>query len=448
MNLSPQRLAGLLNGLPAARRYWVAYSGGLDSQVLLHALAGLRPELPAELHAIHIHHGLQPHATRWAEHCRATCAALQIPFSLHRLDLRPAKGESLEAVAREARYAVFQERMGPGELLLTAHHRDDQAETVLLQLLRGSGPSGLAAMPALAPFGPGWIARPLLDLARSELEGYARHHHLVWVEDDSNRDTRFDRNFLRQRVIPLLRERWPALDRTLGRSARHCAEAQGLIDGLAERALRPLLDPRGGLQLEGLLALPPAEGRAVLRHWIKGRGLPLPDTAHLDRILVEMAGAAPGRHPLVHWPGAEVRRYRGRLHLGPPLARLDPDWETAWDGRTPLRLPAGLGVLYAEIGSGGIPLQRWKAGCPRVRLRRPGDRCQGADGQGSDLTKRFQALGIPPWLRGRLPVIELNGQMAAVADLWLCRVLAGGEGEGVRLRWERGDDFNESRVKG
>ncbi len=440
MSFSPERLLKILSDLPAASRYWVAYSGGLDSQVLLHALAALRPRIEAELRAVHINHGLQPEADEWAARCEAFCAQQRIPISVVRVKAAAAKGESPEAAAREARYRALAELMETGDILFTAQHQDDQAETVLLQLLRGSGPSGLAAMPACSLFSPGYLARPLLQFSRLQLADYAGRQGLSWVEDASNSDTSFDRNFLRREVIPLLRTRWPALGRTLSRSARHCGDAQRLIDTLAQEALDGLLDTgEGSLELPGLAALPPAEGRAVLRTWIRNRGFSLPDTSRLDRILQEMTTAREDRNPLVHWPGAELRRFRGRLYLGSPRPDLDPATVLEWDGRTPLELPAGLGRLCSEQGPDGISPVLWEGGRIQIRFRTGGERCRPrAGGKTRDLKKLLQEFDIPPWERERIPLILIDGRLVAVADLLLCEAFQTGEGEqGIRLRWER-----------
>ncbi len=450
MDFTRDRLLQTLSTLPDVSHYRVAYSGGLDSQVLLHALASRRSELPAPLQAIHIHHGLQPDADHWAEQCRAYCREQQIPLTLVECDVKVGKGESLEAAARDARYHAFREQMGDGDILLTAHHCDDQAETVLLQLLRGSGLRGLSAMPFLAPFGPGYLARPLLDFSRAQLAAYAAGEGLEWAEDASNRDIAYDRNFLRQQVLPLLVGRWPALGRTLSRSARHCAEAQRLIDEMAQADLDLLRSGEGeyqrapasitsSLSLTGLGQLPPPRARAVLRAWIRESDYRLPDTARLDRLLREMTEAAADRNPMIHWAGVEARRYRDRLYLMPPLPAFDESSIIEWDGETSLQLPSGLGLLTIEKGKEGIDRQRWLSGRIRVRFRSGGECCRPAShARNRPLKKLFQEEGIPPWLRARIPLITIDDQLAAVAGLWLCEPFRATKGEdGILIRWER-----------
>ncbi len=443
MLFSPERLLEILDRLPETGRYLIAYSGGRDSHVLLHALCLLRDRLPASLEAVHIDHGLQPESGRWAAHCVQVCRDLQVPCKTIALELKTVKGKSTEAIARSARYQAIIDLMLSGDTLLTAHHQDDQAETVLLQLLRGAGPAGLSAMPEVAAFGPGYQARPLLGFSRVNLEAYAREHRLNWVEDPSNRDPRFDRNYLRNEVMPGLTRRWPSLGRTLSRSARHCAEAQGLINGMAAGDLSGLLDDETGtLSTDGLLELPKPRARAVLRAWIRHRGFELPDTGRLDRIFGEMAGAARDRNPLVHWSGVEVRRYRNRLYLREPPGTVDPDLEIDWDLARPLTLPAGMGVLHLELEPFCLPEGHDHVG--KVRFRPKGERVKPAGRPVSQSFKNFfQQRAVPPWERGRIPLLYLSGELAAVADLCVCEPSNGGWVPGrMQLIWQRSPETN------
>ncbi len=432
MGFSPQRLLPILERLPQPPCYWVAFSGGLDSTVLLHALAGLRRQLPAPLQAVHLDHGLQAGSVRWAAHCRGLCRELDLPLAERSLGLQPRPGASIEAEAREARLTAFRAIIAPGDLLLTAQHRDDQAETLLLQLLRGSGLSGLAAMPALAELPPGYLARPLLGFTRGELRDYAEDHKLRWVEDPSNAETGFDRNY---RVLPLLAERWPAYARTLSRSARHCAEAQGLIDHLAERDFSRV---RGGrpatLSVSALVALDAPLCRALLRRWIRERGFSAASSRRLDRIIHELLGAAPDRSPVVEWPGAEVRRYRDDLFLLTPLSeppRGDPiDWNTGLE----LELPAGLGILRITRPA---PDAAPPPASLQVRFGVVGARC-GMFGRGGrkSLKKVFQEHGVPDWVRPYVPLLYLNEELAAVGGFCRCAVGERGGPLPLQVVWE------------
>jgi len=447
MSFSQAALLRQLQDLPPAPRYWVAYSGGRDSHVLLHAMAGLRGRYPAELRAVHTDHALHPEASAWGEHCRRVCAELGVSLELLRLNLCRRSGESLEALARNARYRAFSGVLGPGDLLLTAHHQDDQAETLMLQLLRGSGPSGLAAMPSLAELTPGRLGRPLLGFSRDQLAVYARQEGLAWIEDPSNGESGFDRNFLRHEVFPVLLRRWPRLSKTLARSARHCAEAQSLIDQLARSDLRAARDDRPGvLSLATLRELPPSRCRALLRHWFREQGFQVPDTARMGRILGEVLSAAGDRMPRVHWEGAEVRRYRGGLYLLRPLPPHDPGLRLDWDGISPLRLPAALGVLGTRPSrGGGIDAELWRPSALQVGFRRGGERCRPAGRKHTrSLKTLLQEHGVVPWMRDRIPLVFLHGKLAAVGDLWVCeefRARAGGDG--LELCWDRREYWSE-----
>lgn len=424
--LQPESLAAAL-AETVGGRFWIAYSGGLDSHVLLHAVTGLRDRLRLDLGAVHIHHGLQPDADAWAAHCAAVCADLDVPLEVRRVAARHAAGESPEAVARAARYAAFRALLQPGDALATAQHRDDQAETLLLALLRGAGVHGLAAMAPVAPFGSGRLLRPLLHVPRAALVDYAREHGLSWIEDPSNADTRFDRNRLRHLVIPPLRARWPALDRTLSRSAAHCAEAAGLLDELADELLAGLGTaadaghtlrwalPRA-LSVAGLRRLSAPRQRLVLRRWLLRRGFPPPDADRLRRITTEVLEAGADRQPLVAWPGCEVRRHRDALHALPPLPEppapgtcLLPD-----PAVRSLALPPPLGTLSWVQDDTAMRAQvSVHFGVAGLRCARPGR-------PAADLKALFQEAGVPAWLRPQVPLLCLDGALAGIGGVRIC----------------------------
>jgi len=292
----------------------IALSGGVDSVALLQAAREVAARHPGlQLRALHVDHGLQPQSGEWAASCRELCGRLAIPFEVLELKLVPRKGESVEAEARSERYAALSAALEPGECLLTAHHADDQLETVLLQLFRGAGVAGLAAMPPSAALGPGLHLRPLLQASREEIVEFAKLRGLEWIDDPMNTESRFDRSYLRHEVLPSIIQRWPAAARTVGRSARHLAEAQGLLEALAEIDASRYLDNEGTLAVAGLLQLPHARRVNVLRWWIVRQGLGLPSTARLESIIRDVLPARPDAHPVVTWPTGEVRRRKGRL---------------------------------------------------------------------------------------------------------------------------------------
>jgi len=323
-------------------------------------------------------------------------------------------------------------------MLLTAHHQDDQAETLLLQLLRGSGVAGLAAMAPVKTFAQGWHARPLLDFSRAQLKEYAVARELSWIDDPSNFDTSLERNHLRQRVMPLLHERNPAIAATLSRSARHFAEAAELLEELAKTdqpAARG--GSKGTLSVSALLSLAPSRQRNLLRHWIRAAGFRLPDTCHLQRICDEVLPAAPDSTPLVQWSGAEVRRYRDDLFLMAPLPPV-PAGAIPWDLSAPLLLPNDAGTLTARLAEGaGLSAERLAGQRVEVRFRTGGEECRPAGRRETHaLKKLLQEQGVPPWERERLPLLFAEGALAQVGNLWRCEPYAAQPGEtGIVIDW-------------
>jgi tRNA(Ile)-lysidine synthase len=359
VSLDPERLLAILRGFETPTiwptRYLVGLSGGLDSVVLLHALAASREHLDIPLAAVHVDHGLHPDSGRWARDAQRFARSLGTGFELVPATVRASGGP--EAAARAARYEALEAAMRPGDWLIFAHHQDDQAETLLLNLLRGSGPDGLGAMPALRAFGPGWLARPLLDMSRAQLEAYAAGAGLRWNDDPSNRDIVFDRNYLRHEVLPALKARWPDAAGRLSRSAALHGEASGLLKAMADRTLAELGEVPGRLPATGFFRLPPVARASVLRRAVERAWLPqLPGTA-LAQILSTMRDAREDTNPVVRWPGGECRRYRAQLYLLPALpepafadCRLRP-------GEV-LGLGAGFGTLALEMSDEGASTRR------------------------------------------------------------------------------------------
>ena len=431
---SPRQLLVILQRLPACRQYWLAYSGGRDSHVLLHALAMLRSELTASLQVVHIDHGLHRQSSSWSRHCQAVCETLQLPLLIRRVHADTADGESPEAAARRARYAMLASLLPAGDVLLTAHHQDDQAETLLLQLLRGAGPHGLAAMPELKSFADGFLARPLLDFSRNELQAYADHHALQWIDDPSNDEHSFSRNYLRHQVMPVLQARWPASARTISRSARLCGDAAGLLDELAAQDLSAITYG-DGVSISSLRELSPTRQRNVLRYWCISHSLPLPGEVHIHQIQQQMTAPADGA-PMVCWPGAEVRRYQDCWYIMPPLSTLDTTTVLKWDMQSPLVLPHGqLSATRTETGD-GLAAEYVDQGIT-VRFRRGGERWPMANGRHQALKKILQQREVVPWLRNRLPLIFVNDELAAVADRMVSDRYSARTGQtAIRLSWQ------------
>lgn len=443
-------LEGLSRETPMSG-WCVALSGGVDSVVLLNALVTLRRGSArwrnVALRAIHVNHGLRPEARAWARHCRALCRALDVPLSVRRVTVADLAGRSLEAEARRARYAALGRGLRRHEWLLTAHHEDDQLETQLLQWMRGAGVAGLAAMPPLAAFGRGALVRPLLGETRATLETWARARRLVWVDDDSNVDVRFDRNYLRSQVIPTLRARWPAATTVAARSAAHLREAREMLEALAQMDLASLGAEARSIEIAALAMLSPARQRNVLRHWLHREGLVPPDAVHLERIRSELPAARADANPFVSWAGGEVRRFRGRLYalaaIGAEVGARSRDgarrnWN--WRRRKRFELGAGAGTLrlvadrHGSIDARSLPPQLW------VGTRRGGERLAIKPGGARQTLKELlRSSAVPPWERERLPILYDGAQSAAVvavADLFVAAAhLAHGDATPARSRF-------------
>jgi tRNA(Ile)-lysidine synthase len=420
------------DALPADACVLVGYSGGLDSTVLLHLLARQLP--PGRLRALHVHHGLHADADAWARHCEDTCAELGMALDVVRVQVVRDAGTGLEAAARDARHAAFADALREGEVLALAHHRDDQAETFLLRALRASGVDGLAAMRGWRPYAEGFLWRPLLVQPRALLLEWARQQGLRWIEDASNADTDLDRNFLRQRVLPLLRERWPHVDAMFARSAALAAETVELLDAEDARALEALRGAEPAtLSVPGLLSLPAPWRARVLRRWIARCGLPPLPAQGVARIECDLLHAAPDAGANFAWAGACVRRWRGLLHADVAAPSLPHEWEVTWNGAAPLPLPDGATLSLHGAAAFEQPL--------RVRARRGGERIVLPGRSHSHALKHvLQDRGVPPWQRTRLPLlVDAEGCVLAAGDLVLAADFAEWlQAHGARLQWWRG----------
>jgi tRNA(Ile)-lysidine synthase len=415
-------------------RLVIAYSGGLDSEVLLHALAELRASFGAELLALHVDHGLQQESQAWSEHCASRASELGVEFRLLQVEVDVHSGRGTEAAAREARYAAFRSQVLHGDWLLSAHHKDDQAETLLLNLLRGSGPAGLAGIGEVQPFGPAWLVRPLLSYSRDELRQYADAHDLAWIDDPSNEDRRFDRNYLRHEVFPVLRARWPDASSRLRQSAILAGDAALLLDQLADNDLKNLGSRADRLSLSGLSALDTERQRNVLRYAIRELGLPPVPASALHSIVSDLLPAREDAQPLVQWDGAEARRYRDRVYLLPQGVESEV-------ARTPrfvaghIELGPGMGVIRLEPGAdNGLSEDVVEAGL-EVRTRTGGEEIKAA-GQShtKKLKKLLQEEGVVPWMRDRLPLVYSGERLVAVGDLWVAADAA--SSPGTAIHWD------------
>lgn len=435
-SLANHLLQRLIDLEPADRpvRYLVAFSGGLDSTVLLHALWSERARHRTPIVAVHVNHALQADAGRWQAHCRRFADDLGIELVERTIDVPANDPRGIEAAARERRYRVLAELSRAGDHVLTAHHEDDQAETLLLNLMRGSGPAGLAGIGRRQPLGEGLLLRPLLDVSRAAIEAYAAEHGLDWCDDPSNTDLRFDRNFVRREILPALHRRWPAASARLGKSAGLLSESAELDADLAALDVAALGGDPARLGLARLGRLSPARQRNVLKYAIRRSSLPPAPATRLEQAAKELVPARPDARPLVRWPGAELRRYRNRLYVLPQIdytvsleaPTLRSDGRAiglgASLGRLVLERDAAVGIDPALVGDG-----------LRIAFREGGETIRPCGrGHTHALKKLLQEAAIVPWMRDFLPLLYAGERLVAVADLWIAEDARSAPGYAVR----------------
>ena len=416
----------------------IAFSGGVDSTVLAHLLVEGRRKL-AGLRLIHVDHGLQSESAAWSRHCARMARTWRVPLVALKADIPRRKGVSPEAAARDARYTLLLEAMVPGEVLVTAQHRDDQVETLLLQLFRGAGVTGLSGMPAIATFGKGRIARPMLDISRGEIEALARESKVRWIEDPSNADTRFSRNFLRQRLMPLIREHWPGAEQAIARSATHMAVAASMLNEIAAQDLARLADG-AGLSVSGLRALPMSRRRNALRAFIARFGIEMPESSRLREMSGPLLAARADAQPEVTWGDARIVRRAGRLELQKPRDDLSKFVAKSWRWQVDRRLILERGAIeLVDDANGHIDL----ASLPEyidVRTRRGGERLRlGAQTRTRTLKSLLQDSKIPVDERALIPLLFANEQLIAAGDRWIDVSIAATvkSRRRARLRWVR-----------
>lgn len=434
LELTPTALLKKLQSLPshshlknAPIKILVAFSGGLDSHVLLHLFSKLSKD-DINLRAIYINHGLQAESDQWTKHCELICNALAVDFKSVSLNLRISKGESIEQLAREGRYQALSEQILEDEVLVTAHHQNDQAETFLLQLFRGAGVQGLASMAAQNSFDQGrhLHIRPLLGFSRDTLEAYAKQYDLDYIEDPSNKDITFDRNFLRQNIMPQLRQRWLGIDKTISRSAAIQAETKTLLDELAEEILPKILSEElyysldnnqqtlAPIDLTLFSRISLAKQRLVLRHWIAKQGFLNPSDKKLSHIFSDLIDAAEDKQPTIKWQGAEMRRYQNRLFIMSPLMKHDASKVIDWNLVNPIKLTS----LSLQLSPADIDVKLHNPDeTITIRFRQGGEKIEIPKRGNISLKNYFQELGIPPWIRSRLPLVYAGEKLVEIVGL-------------------------------
>ncbi len=417
--LSADSLLSVFKHCEQATQIIIGYSGGVDSHVLLHVCAN-HPVFKDKLTAVYVHHGLQAEADAWAVHCENITANLGVRFKVLRVNASSKSGESPEEAARNARYTALKALVNADDVLLVAQHREDQLETVLLQLFRGSGLKGLSGMPEAMVFGKGRLLRPFLSVSKQAIDSYAVDNALTWITDPSNFSNDYDRNFLRNEVLPLLKQRWPACDKTVSRSAKHCAEAQTLISEQTQALFTGVFNKVDKtLLITQLISLDIVKQNIVIREWFKCLGYKMPSVAFVKRLRAEVVMARPDSDPILTGAGYTVRRYRDKLYCliqNAPKALGHVVWPT---DETSIKI-SEQHILEIVPAESGISWEQWRQSVVTVRSRKGGEKLSLPNRTGRHTLKDlFQEAGIPSWERGVMPLIYLDDQLVAVGDKWI-----------------------------
>lgn len=397
------------------RHYWVAYSGGMDSHVLLVHAKRLQSEYGLSLTAVHVNHHLSDQANAWVAHCESICRTLNIALVVKDISIDISQG-NIEEQARVQRYMALASCMNAGDVLLTAHHQQDQAETVLLQLMRGAGPKGLSAMPVCKALAAGMQGRPWLHMPFAAIQSYADEHQLTWIDDGSNQNPAFARNYIRHQLVPGLRQYWPEAISAITRSAQHCADAQVLLDEYAGMLLQTVSDASlTKVNVSKLLRLSVQQQSLVLRYWIQLQDGILPNTKTIDIIRREVLGAAQDKTPEVHWGHCLLRRFKNHLYLLRHTEKHDATQRFMWELKHPLRLE-GVGTLSAA----------WVAGrglrsdlSVVVGFRRGGEVVAVPNRGRHTLKKLFQEWQVPVWEREKTPLLFVAEKCIAAVGYFM-----------------------------
>jgi tRNA(Ile)-lysidine synthase len=415
----------------------IAFSGGVDSQVLLHALAKLKQakQFPNPMTVCHVNHGLSANASAWQTFAHKVCQKLNVTFTVCQVNVQSQPQQSLEALAREARYQALKSIYDQQSLIITGHHRDDQAETFLLALKRGAGLKGLSAMAAETKQGKDTLLRPLLNISRAEIVNYANNYKLNWVEDESNSDTRFDRNFIRQKIMPLLNERWPSITQTINRSSRHCLEGQLLLNELAEQDLTSCQLIKQSLSVSELSKLSTARFNNLIRYFLAQHHYLMPSTEQLAQVYQQLFSNE-DKNPAVKVANNYLRRYKNALYLTADFIDVS-DWQTGicCDEKESvaiakvIELPDGLGKLIFSnsqpcelLPSDQLIALPTKAQKVTLRFCHRNPTClPDYRNHSRSLKKVLQELNIPPWQRKRIPFLYYDNVLVAAIGYFVCQ---------------------------
>jgi len=414
--LSQYSFDSILNTFPQAKKIWIACSGGMDSCVLLHLIFSNKEKIAQSLEVIYVNHGLQEKSAEWGKFCRTQCDSYDLPFTQLNINDNLPKGESVEAWAREKRYALIAQIMNKGDLLFTAHHQDDQVETFFLQALRGAGPRGLSSMPLFKDIADAIHVRPLLNCRRSELLSYAKANNLSWQEDLSNTETKFDRNYLRNNIIPAFEERWPAYRETICRLVNHQQDCASLMLEVGLEDLK-LVSHDNQLSLDALRGLSVTRQKNIVFIWLQELQLETPGSKHIEQIISGLINTTSENAPCVNWKNVEIRKYRSYLYASNKIKKDVGSINYDWDLANPLKLMEEVLVAKSEIGT-GLSKGKTRGVKISVKYRHGGEKIKPNNNAQSKTVKQlFQERGVLPWVRDRYPLIYVNDTLAVIPGL-------------------------------
>lgn len=419
-----------LDSFSESNKYWIAFSGGMDSCVLLHLFFINKNNINQNIEAIYVNHGLQEEADNWEKFCKKQCEEYGIAFSGLKIKEACPKDKSIEEWAREKRYELIDQIMNKGDVLFTAHHQDDQVETFFLQALRGAGPRGLSSMPQIKMKNSKIHARPLLSYSNENVREYAKENKLSWNDDDSNFDEQYDRNYLRHKVLPEIESRWPAYRETVSRLINNQQESRALLDDVAKNDLNITLDnSNNGLNILEIKKLSPERQKNLLFYWLKNLCLKTPASRNIESIISDIIYSSLEKSPCVNWSNTEVRRYKNILYAGEALTEHDANSEYKWTPEKQLNLLNEILTAKSEKGTGLSKVKIQNAEMV-VRFRTGGEKIHPHNSSHSKTVKQlFQERSVLPWLRNRIPLIYINNELAAIPDFCIDKRYSADNGE-------------------
>ena len=437
VTLSGDSFHSFLNQFDNTNKFWVAYSGGLDSSVLLHLCYLNKDKIEHDIGVIYVNHGLQQEADDWGLFCKEQCDKYDLSFDELKISSTCPEGESIEAWARDERYKIIKNHINNDHVVLMAHHLDDQVETFFLQALRGAGPRGLAAMPYISEKSGAIFARPLLNFTRKELHDYAEIHHLLWKEDKSNSDERFDRNYLRHNLIPVIEERWPAYRQTIERMIEHQKESRIILNQVAiDDINQAKYKEPNCLTIKTIKTLDHERQKNLLFFWLEHLGLQIPGSKQMERIIEDVIHSKNDKSPCVNWANVEIRRYKDYIYAIEASNENNIDNQIEWDGDSVINLYKETLVAKNSIGCG---ISKDKVNNTKfvIRFRSGGEKIKPFNSDHSKTVKQlFQERSVLPWCRDKIPLIYVNNELAMIPGFCVDnKFMAGKEEASWDIQW-------------